>query len=98
MAVPEPHLNPYTDLWDWQLHGACRGLDSSVFFHPDGERGTERLLREQRAKAMCRSCPVLTECRAHALRVGEPYGIWGGLSESERAQMLRRVDRRRRTA
>ncbi|MGV0635822.1 WhiB family transcriptional regulator [Mycolicibacillus trivialis] len=98
MAVPESHLNPYTDLWDWQLHGACRGADSSVFFHPDGERGTERLLREQRAKALCRTCPVLAECRAHALRVAEPYGIWGGLSESERARLLRRGDRRRRSA
>ena len=27
-------------------------------------------------------------CRQHALKVHEPYGIWGGLSESERAQML----------
>jgi WhiB family redox-sensing transcriptional regulator len=39
---------------------------------------------------MCRRCPVMAQCRAHALEVGEPYGIWGGLSESERDLLLKR--------
>ena len=30
----------------------------------------------------------------HALAVGEPYGIWGGLSESERELLLKRGIRR----
>ena len=30
---------PNADLWDWQLSAACRGVDSSLFFHPEGERG-----------------------------------------------------------
>jgi WhiB family redox-sensing transcriptional regulator len=55
-----------------------------MFFHPDGERGRARAQRETRAKEMCKRCPVLVECRAHALAVCEPYGIWGGMSESER--------------
>jgi WhiB family redox-sensing transcriptional regulator len=79
---------PNTDLWDWQLHGACRGLDSSLFFHPEGERGPSRSRREAEAKAVCAGCPVVTQCREHALAVREPYGVWGGLSESEREQML----------
>ncbi|HAM24406.1 MAG TPA: WhiB family transcriptional regulator, partial [Actinobacteria bacterium] len=37
---------PNADLWDWQLEGACRGLDSAVFFHPEGERGSARARRE----------------------------------------------------
>jgi len=75
---------PNADVWDWQLHGACRGMDSAFFFHPDGERGPARASRERRAKAVCERCPVLEPCRRHALAAGEPYGIWGGLSESER--------------
>ena len=75
---------PIIDEWDWQLHGSCRGMDSSFFFHPDGERGPARASRERRAKAVCESCPVMEPCRRHALAAGEPYGIWGGLSESER--------------
>ena len=76
------------DEWDWQLEGACRGFDSSLFFHTDNERGFAREMRESRAKAICGSCPVLQQCREHALTVQEPYGVWGGLSESERQQLL----------
>ncbi len=79
---------PNADLWDWQLHGACRGMASSYFFHPEGERGPARARREAKAKAICLDCPVLSQCRAHALAVHEPYGIWGGLSEGERTGLL----------
>jgi WhiB family redox-sensing transcriptional regulator len=90
MPQPEELPGPNADMWDWQMHGVCRGVDSSIFFHPDGERGRARLARETRAKAMCRRCPVIAQCRAHALAVGESYGIWGGLSESERELLLKR--------
>ena len=40
------------------------------------------------AKAICRRCPAINECLEHALRVREPYGVWGGLSEDERAYLL----------
>ena len=81
-------LRPHTDDWDWQLDGACRGEDSAVFFHPDRERGSARVRREAAAKAICRECPVRERCRRHALAVREPYGIWGGLSEKEREEII----------
>jgi len=31
---------------------------------------------------------VIAACRAHALSVQEPYGIWGGLSEDDRTTIL----------
>jgi WhiB family redox-sensing transcriptional regulator len=80
---------PVADIWDWQLRGACRGMDSAFFFHPEGERGAARVGREARAKQVCQSCPVLEQCRRHALAVEEPYGVWGGLSESERDEIIR---------
>ncbi len=80
---------PVAELWDWQMHGACRDLNSDLFFHPERERGPSRAAREARAKAVCRSCPVLQQCRTHALAVREPYGVWGGLSEAERTAQLR---------
>lgn len=79
---------PIDDLWDWQRLGACRGRDSAQFFHPDGERGSSRSRREADAKAVCVTCPVRAECAAHALAVREPYGVWGGFSESERLRLL----------
>ncbi|MGW0038887.1 WhiB family transcriptional regulator [Gordonia sp. NPDC003376] len=90
--MPQPnHLpGPNADVWDWQMHGLCRGVESSMFFHPDGERGRARAQRERRAKEMCHQCPVIAQCREHALAVAEPYGIWGGLSESERSMLMKR--------
>jgi len=86
---------PNADVWDWQLDGACRGEDPSIFFHPEGERGPARAAREQAAKAVCATCPVINECAAHALAAREPYGIWGGMSEEDReriyAQQRRRI-------
>ena len=85
---------PNADIWDWQMKGLCRGVDSSFFFHPDGERGPARAQREARAKAMCARCPVLEQCRSHAMAVQEPYGIWGGMSESERESAVRSANRK----
>ena len=84
---------PNADFWDWQLDAICRGMDSSAFYHPDGERGMARERRVERAKSICASCPVLTQCREHALTVREPYGVWGGLSEEERELIYRQIDR-----
>lgn len=95
MLQPQQLPGPNADVWDWQMDGLCRGEDSAVFFHPDGERGRARAQRELRAKQMCRQCPVITHCRNHALKVGEPYGIWGGLSEAEREILLKGGLRRR---
>lgn len=70
--------------WDWQLRAACRSLDSAHFFHPDRERGSRRVERDEGAKRVCRRCPVIVECRRHALAAHEPYGVWGGMTEEER--------------
>lgn len=88
MRLPQYLPGPNADLWDWQLHASCRGMDARTFFSPDGERGRERFEREKRAKLICHRCPVTAECRAHALRVGETFGTWGGLTEAERARLL----------
>lgn len=38
--------------------------------------------------------PVLEECRSHALRTHEPYGVWGGMSEDERRAYHEQAGRR----
>jgi WhiB family redox-sensing transcriptional regulator len=35
----------------------------------------------------CNQCPVVKQCLEHALKVKEPYGVWGGLTTSERAAL-----------
>lgn len=75
---------PINEAYEWQLLGACRGADSSLFFLDEGERGPRKERRERSAKAICRTCPVVERCAAFALSTREPYGVWGGLSPEER--------------
>ena len=59
--------DPVAEVWDWQLHGSCRGESTSLFFHPDGERGPARARRQAAAKAVCATLPGhrgLPEARA----------------------------------
>ena len=75
----------------WQVKAACRGPQASVFFPPPSfERKEEKLERESRAKAICEECSVIDECRDYALRIREQHGIWGGLNELERREILNR--------
>jgi WhiB family redox-sensing transcriptional regulator len=72
----------------WTLSASCRGPESALFFPPTyPERKEDRDAREARAKAICRECPVRMECLDYAVRIREPHGIWGGLTESERRLM-----------
>jgi WhiB family redox-sensing transcriptional regulator len=79
---------PIMESYDWQNEGACRDVEPDAFFSPEAERGLRRVRREEAAKALCARCPVIDVCREHALTVQEPYGVWGGLSESERQELL----------
>nr|WP_271211783.1 WhiB family transcriptional regulator [Rhodococcus wratislaviensis]GLK37982.1 hypothetical protein GCM10017611_48470 [Rhodococcus wratislaviensis] len=75
---------PSTDLWDWQMNATCRSMGTDLFFSPDGETREARRYRENFATRICQTCPVLEQCRTHAQTVREPFGIWGGITESER--------------
>jgi WhiB family redox-sensing transcriptional regulator len=76
--------------WKWQERAACADHDARIFFHPENERGGEFEARERAAKRICAACPVADACRAYALAVREPYGVWGGLTENDRDALRRR--------
>ena len=88
LNTPKRLSAPITEHWEWQTVAACRGQDSDNFFHPPGERNRGRRVRIQAAKTLCQTCPVIAQCLDHALQTREPYGIWGGRSEEERANIL----------
>ena len=94
MADTRGHPVPVTDIWDWQMRGACRGMDSALFFHPENERGPARAGREAHAKQICRSCPVLVSGAARTRSpCTSPTGCGAGMSEAERAEIVRAQDR-----
>ncbi len=76
----------------WQERAACKGPQSAVFFPPSQvERKDEREGRENRAKEICGMCSVRRSCLEYALAIREPHGIWGGLNELERKQLIARA-------
>ena len=75
----------------WQGKAACRGPHTSLFFPPSHfERKEEREAREAEAKSICSACSVRRQCLDYALAIREPHGIWGGLNEVERRQLIER--------
>ena len=84
---------PVFESYEWQESGLCSAADIDLFFVPDDVSKRERSRREHRAKQLCQQCPVLQQCRQHALTVRERFGVWGGMSayERERAHGQRRA-------
>lgn len=76
----------------WMKQAACRGADGELFF-PIGEKGPA-LQQAAEAKAVCRRCPVRTECLDYALDT-RSVGIFGGTTEYERQKISRRRQRAR---
>lgn len=73
---------------DWVHEAACLEHDPEIFF-PSGTTGPAWQELE-RAKAICRQCPVRVHCLQWALDTGQDSGVWGGLSEHERRRGSRR--------
>ncbi|RJQ76730.1 WhiB family transcriptional regulator [Pseudonocardiaceae bacterium YIM PH 21723] len=87
--LPPPRL----ESWAWQQFGACREDSNAPLFDPGELDGGARLAAERRAKAVCQHCPVIVQCRRHALEAQEPYGVWGGLGANERRHAIERRNR-----
>jgi WhiB family redox-sensing transcriptional regulator len=82
------------EFWSWHMDAACRRVDTALFYSPEGERGPRKERRELAAKQICGTCKVVEVCAAYAIATREPYGTWGGLSENDRREQLRRIDPR----
>ena len=67
---------------DWAPSAACRQANPDALF----VRGAA----QNKAKQLCKSCPVRTECLAEALDNQIEWGVWGGMTERERRALLRR--------
>lgn len=81
----------------WRKRAACIGRADVM--DPPAEKvkaardlGIERHLWEE-AKQLCRSCPVLVQCRSWVVTLPakrDPTGVCGGLTEEERGRERRR--------
>lgn len=69
-----------TNVEDWTLKARCRGMQDQLF--PDGAD-------QKRARSLCMGCQVRSQCLAEALDNRIEWGVWGGMTERERRQLLR---------
>lgn len=68
----------------WQDDAACFGIDPDLFFPTSEEEAGPAL-------AFCSVCDIRVTCLAWALKNGERYGVWGGLTEQQRRRVVRFV-------
>lgn len=89
----------------WQDDAACapvyKAEMNDLWHDPDEDFGQKENLpaaekkRRQadrdRAKRICRDCPVRLECLTFAYENDERHGIWGGLDGRERTTLANKV-------
>jgi WhiB family redox-sensing transcriptional regulator len=77
-----------TALAAWTNRAACHDAPSDLFYPALAETASARDERERAAKRVCMSCGVRVECLEYALDANERLGVWGGMTESERRDLL----------
>lgn len=78
---------------DWRDRASCRDYDPELWF-PASTGDSAR--HYPIAAAICRDCPVRIPCLEHALAIPEHYGMFGGLTETQRDSLRRREQRQAR--
>ena len=84
--LPWARTPPRIDVPSWTDSAACKDLTpkeaDQLFFPARGHSATK-------GQVLCSSCPVSKECLEMALTAGVEFGIWGGVSPSERRALVR---------
>lgn len=71
----------------WQDDAACKDTGTESWYVADERSHTTDT---QILKRICSSCPVLTECREHAITY-EKWGYWGGMTARDRELIRRHI-------
>lgn len=73
----------------WRIEALCATVgdeERKMFFGDREGMSTHRQHKE--ARQYCYSCPVQVECLLYSIEADERFGIWGGLTESQRKRYL----------
>lgn len=80
---------------DWSRRAACLELDPELFF-PISHQGPGQD-QVERAKSVCRGCPVREPCLQYAIDSRQTHGIWGGTDPDQRRTLIAGAVPRRET-
>ena len=73
---------------DWMESAACRGVGGDWWFCDETPQAASD---RAKAKRICQRCDVQGHCLQWALEHDERYGIWGGMTITERDRLRRRL-------
>jgi WhiB family redox-sensing transcriptional regulator len=78
------HVATSRSTWvrQWVQYGVCGKSEPDALFGPGAA--------QQLAKQICMGCPVIAECLADALDKQTEFGVWGGMTERQRRELLKR--------
>jgi WhiB family transcriptional regulator, redox-sensing transcriptional regulator len=96
MSLPASVIALANAEYGWRSQALCRDTDPELFF-PIGTTGAA-LVQIEHARAVCRQCPVQSDCLDFALTTNQDSGIWGGTSEEERRVLRREFVARQKAA
>lgn len=68
----------------WMSHASCVGEDPDLFF------SSQPGYRHAEARAICDTCPVISDCQEHAQ--DERFGVWAGNLKTSKAQGPRPIN------
>ena len=98
MAKPGRFVGAYESDPNWRNRAACLGTDPETWFPLNDAEYGPALLQAEDAKAICNNrCPVRDACLEWALATNQGFGVWGGLTVKERANLKRSQSRKTRS-
>lgn len=69
---------------DWRDRAACRKANPELPFAHEGSTEAATFIADY-----CARCPVIQECLSFAMRTGQNYGVFGGLTGADRSRLRR---------
>lgn len=70
---------------DWEEYVPCKEVGPQEMY-PASESKQLKV-----AQRICSMCPAQAECLTIAIAMDEPFGVWGGTSEKQRAEMKKKL-------
>lgn len=74
----------------WDDVAACLPYDTYLWYADSGDNAAT-----EKAKEVCKGCPVLVPCLIESLKRGEKFGIWGGAGNPSRRWLRKAWNQRR---
>ncbi len=75
---------------DWRGLAVCEELspEEGAYFFGDADDGTPTNQQHEKARLYCYTCPVQVDCLRWCVEFDQEFGVWGGVTESQRKRYL----------